>query len=174
MTEITVFLDISDAAYSSALADRPLGTYEPINFYQDTGFWKSGTGFRAHAYYSEKENTLVVAYAGTDDILDFMTDAQLAVKGASSQDIQAAQFARDAKRKLQSMGVADFKVAYTGHSLGGFFAQIVATQDNNANAVREEAAQMEQRCRLCRWRRRAVKLPKQWVTARRRLKGLPR
>ncbi|MCR9239118.1 MAG: hypothetical protein NXI17_20820 [Alphaproteobacteria bacterium] len=135
MTKVTDLLKIADNAYDPFLSNEFVGNYEQITFDQDSNFWMGGTGFRAKAYYSSENNTLVLAYAGTNDKLDLMTDVQLAVKGTSNQDVQASQFAQETKSKLRSMGVADFNVVYTGHSLGGFLAQIVATQDDNAKAV---------------------------------------
>lgn len=77
----------------------------------------------------------MVAYAGTNDSIDLRTDFQLAVNGASNQDYRALQFAREAEDKLLSMGVADYKIVYSGHSLGGYLAQIAAILNDNAKAV---------------------------------------
>lgn len=108
MTEIKDLLQMSSHAYDATLPEKSVGMYMPLMFGRDSVFLVGRTGFRAHAYYSQDKNTLVVAYAGTNDSIDLRTDFQLAVNGASNQDYRALQFAREAEDKLLSMGVADY------------------------------------------------------------------
>ena len=89
-----------------------------------------GTGFTGHSFYSEKDNRLVIAFAGTDptDLDDLVTDAQLWNFGATQQDLQAINFAVESMKMLSADGRAgsDLEIVITGHSLGGFLSQVVS------------------------------------------------
>ena len=126
---------ISQQSYSEVPNTRSVGTYTPINQAFDTNFWSHGTGFTSHAYFSNTENTLVVSFAGTVPGIDLLTDAQLAVVGRSNQDNLALNFASTTIDQLNSQGIRDFNVVYTGHSLGGYLSQVAATQNSNASVV---------------------------------------
>lgn len=107
-------------------------TYTEVHFDHDASFWQiSDTGFTAHAYYSEADNTLVIAYAGTDPISpsDFRADWGLATSGDSTQLQQAYSFAVEsiAQMAINYPTVSNYDIVFTGHSLGGFLAQEVAT-----------------------------------------------
>lgn len=120
MTDYTTLIQISSDSYSTNANTDTINGYVPVNFDSDTNFWYGGTGFTAHAYYSTSDNTLVVAFAGTGDGLDILTDAQLAISGSSNQDNFALNFASNSIDQLNSEGIHGFDIVYTGHSLGGF------------------------------------------------------
>ena len=77
-------------------------------------------GFYAIAF--EQGNTIVIAYRGTDDIQDVMSDADiyLNIQGEIKQLQLAEQFASDVRKSLPN---SSYHVIFTGHSIGGWLAQ---------------------------------------------------
>lgn len=79
----------------------------------------SDTGFRA-GIYSNGDGKYVVAYAGSNDVQDWITNARQGIGWDSKQYDQAVQLAQDAQ---QAFGE---NMVITGHSLGGGLAATAA------------------------------------------------
>jgi hypothetical protein len=77
------------------------------------------SGFRASVY-KDPDGHLIVAFAGTDDAVDWVNDASGGL-GTTKQDLMAMNIAR----KLAT-GPEASNVTYTGHSLGGRLASVAA------------------------------------------------
>jgi hypothetical protein len=90
-------------------------------------------GFHATAYRNELTGQVVVAYAGTNDMKDITgSDFDVLLHKVPEQTDLALDFAQRAAEKA---GLDDLSsITYTGHSLGGGLAQLVA-EANNAPAM---------------------------------------
>ncbi len=75
------------------------------------------TGFRAAAF--KKSKNIVIAYCGTEDIADVLTDIGSGLIDFSSQDGQAKQFAEDNANRYP-----DCNIYIAGYSLGGRLAYL--------------------------------------------------
>lgn len=105
-------------------------SYEQANqlFFSDLSNWKiidvknaeSSDGFYGIAF--EQGHTIVIAYRGTDDVQDLMSDADIYLKihGDVDQLELAQQFASNVKRKIPC---GSYNIIFTGHSIGGWLAQ---------------------------------------------------
>lgn len=78
-------------------------------------------GFSAHLTYSEDTGTYYLAYRGTEDFVDVLTDINQGWFMRASQFDQAIALAKDVQRKL-----GDAPLILTGHSLGGALAAAAA------------------------------------------------
>jgi hypothetical protein len=97
-------------------------------FFSDFTNWKiidvqdaeSMYGFYAIAF--EQGDTIVIAYRGTDDLQDLMSDAgiYLNIQGDVEQLVLAEKFASDVQKSLPN---GSYHVIFTGHSIGGWLAQ---------------------------------------------------
>lgn len=71
----------------------------------------------------KKDNEIIISYRGTDGIVDLITDANFVAKKVPvSTDIAVKVY-----KKICEL-FPDSKIWVTGHSLGGAYAQIVATK----------------------------------------------
>lgn len=77
------------------------------------------SGFRASVY-KGPDGHLVVAFAGTRDMVDWINDASGGL-GTTKQDLMAMNIAR-----VLATGAVAANVVYTGHSLGGRLASVAA------------------------------------------------
>jgi VCBS repeat-containing protein len=86
-------------------------------------------GFIAGAYRNEKTKEIVIAYKGTDSsdpaaaAQDWLANISLGTGIGSLQAIAAAQFYQDIE---DNPLYADYAISFTGHSLGGGLASIMA------------------------------------------------
>ncbi|GMA62851.1 lipase family protein [Alicyclobacillus fastidiosus] len=97
-------------------------------FFSDLNNWKiidvensePTYGFYAIAF--EQGNTVIIAYRGTDDARDLVSDAgiYLDIQGSVAQLRLAEQFASNVRKSLPS---GSYHVIFTGHSIGGWLAQ---------------------------------------------------
>ncbi|SDY86734.1 Protein of unknown function [Lysobacter sp. yr284] len=85
----------------------------------------SDTGFRA-GIYTDGNGKYVVAYAGSNDVQDWITNARQGIGWDSKQYDQAVQLAQDAQ---QAFGE---NMVITGHSLGGGLAATAALATDTA------------------------------------------
>ncbi|MEP3786037.1 MAG: Mbeg1-like protein [Paracoccaceae bacterium] len=95
------------------------------------------SGFTANSYYNSENNTLVIAFAGTDPTQfgDLAADLMLAQNVAPSQAVEALNYAQAQIGAFDSQGITEFDVVFTGHSLGGYLAQHVQLNMQSGSAV---------------------------------------
>jgi hypothetical protein len=92
--------------------------------------------FGGQAYYSEEDNRLVVSFAGSTDWGDLVADVDpsgsVAFGGEwTSQIVSAQEFVQTSLENLPEGA----QVVFTGHSLGGFHAQVHAQNNSNTAAI---------------------------------------
>ena len=103
-----------------AYGDRVIPKIHP-GYYE----WHSispGVGLQASVYINEASRTAIVAFRGADEIVDFVSDAQLAALVQPLQSVATTAYVGS----LRYNGVSlfdQFDVTFTGHSLGGYLAQ---------------------------------------------------
>ncbi|WP_243834910.1 Mbeg1-like protein [Alicyclobacillus sacchari] len=114
-------------------------SYDQANsfFFSDLAGWKilavddleASLGFYAVAF--QRGNTVVIAYRGTDNVMDLVADAgiYLSVPNMIEQLQPAEQFF---KRVCSEANVPSGRVILTGHSMGGWLAQKVYLDERNA------------------------------------------
>jgi len=85
-------------------------------------------GFHAVALRRDGTNEIVIAYSGTDSLLDWATGNATSALGIFSPQLQAAiQFYSDIRQKMSDDGIPSSEiVTLTGHSLGGGLASVVS------------------------------------------------
>lgn len=102
---------------------KEINGYKPVDKLEDPE-----TGLRVVAY--QKKNDIIIAYCGTNDEKDFVSDAQMAMNEVPEQYEKANQFYLDTVTKNPNASVI-----LTGHSLGGSLAQLVASRHRETSAV---------------------------------------
>lgn len=102
---------------------KEINGYKPVSKLEDPE-----TGLRVVAY--QKKNDIIVAYCGTNDEKDFVSDAQMAMNEVPEQFEKANQFYLDTVEKNPNASVI-----LTGHSLGGSLAQLVASKNRATSAI---------------------------------------
>ncbi len=149
MPDFQTLADLSSQAYdpsvSTGYTNITTGVvYTPVTYVTDISLSDNlyATGFGAQSFYSAQDNTLVIAYAGTngnfdsvDTGLDFWVDLQLAVTGSSVQNSQALSFANQQIAAARAQYGNDISILFTGHSLGGYLAQFVIQEIGEGTAV---------------------------------------
>ena len=83
----------------------------------------------------KKDNQLILAFRGTNDPLDFVTDMHFVARRIPPSMIKATNVYKKIRKKNKSA-----KIYITGHSLGGAYAQVVAGRaiksgDTNCYAI---------------------------------------
>ena len=92
----------------------------------DDGVSSDWAGFQAVAYKNTSTKEIIIAYRGTDSLLDAIySDAQIAFNLTPQQVNPAIQFYDDIYNNFKEEG---YTISITGHSLGGALAQYVAAQ----------------------------------------------
>lgn len=102
------------------------------------------TGFMARAYRDTTSGKVVIAYAGTTEeysrTLDFITGNIPAAAGVLSPQVAAAcQFYLGTMAILQHAGMSTADVSFTGHSLGGGLASLMAVYFDRAATAFDQA-----------------------------------
>ncbi len=146
-----VYAILSDVAYN---ANR--GNLNQITNLAATGFIQVNTlpntssnplssGFSATAFVDQSGDNVVIAFEGTDLLLgananvgqslaDFSADIGLGLGFSSSQLLQAAEFYEQCKEQYPNA-----TISFTGHSLGGGLASIMAVLFSKSAIVFDEA-----------------------------------
>ncbi|GMA60914.1 DUF2974 domain-containing protein [Alicyclobacillus fastidiosus] len=105
-------------------------SYDQANqyFFSDLSGWRilatedkeDYSGFYGVAY--QKGNTIVIAFRGTNDVEDLVSDAgiYLSVSNIVDQEVPAMQFVNQVRTSLPPR---QYHVIFTGHSMGGWLAQ---------------------------------------------------
>jgi len=95
--------------------------------------------FFARCYQSRTSHELVIAYRGTDNLGNIIADRNIGLRWFShwsSYDDAAIAFYHYVLKNFQSQTTFPAPIWLTGHSLGGYLAQIVAAQhDHNTVAI---------------------------------------
>lgn len=133
-------LMISDFCYKKkdSNAELPEGWKEATEDIKiEEGCWENESGFKASLYYNEKENLYILAFAGTENLKDWITDIR---QGIGLDDKKRGQYrkATELARKLQHK-IKKENLVITGHSLGGGLASI-ASATTGCNAYTFNAA----------------------------------
>lgn len=102
---------------------KEINGYKPVDKLEDPE-----TGLRVVTY--QKKNDIIIAYCGTNDNKDFVSDAQMAMNEVPEQYYKANQYYLDTVAKNPKASVI-----LTGHSLGGSLAQLVASRHKETSAV---------------------------------------
>jgi hypothetical protein len=78
----------------------------------------------------EGRKTIYVSFAGTDDVIDIVGDAQLASWFGNNKTVIKSQIAsaKGLTQKAISHNKSKKKIIVVGHSLGGYLAQVVAAE----------------------------------------------
>ncbi|WP_146824248.1 Mbeg1-like protein [Alicyclobacillus suci] len=102
-------------------------------FFSDLSGWRivatdnqeQYVGFYGVAY--QKGNTIVIAFRGTNDVEDLVSDAgiYLDVPPIVNQELPAEQFVNHIRKSLPT---GDYHIIFTGHSMGGWLAQYMYLQ----------------------------------------------
>lgn len=87
-----------------------------------------GTGFRA-AIYQDKHGDRVLAFAGSNDLKDWLNNAEQGLGISAAQYNQAVALATEAKAAFGD------SLAITGHSLGGGLASIASLATDSAGVT---------------------------------------
>ena len=133
-------LMISDFCYKKkdSNAELPEGWKEATEDIKiEEGCWENESGFKASLYYNEKENLYILAFAGTENLKDWITDIR---QGIGLDEKKRGQYrkATELARKLQHK-IKKENLVITGHSLGGGLASI-ASATTGCNAYTFNAA----------------------------------
>ncbi len=113
-----------------ATADSNLGNlkdWEIVDFKEDTSFSSLDNYGLMSAVTFKRGNDIVIAYRGTDltDLADWVgVDGSYATKNNSQQDASAITYAQDIAKIYNGDGQNQYKIYLTGHSLGGYLAQV--------------------------------------------------
>ncbi|MUV39209.1 hypothetical protein JNUCC1_03082 [Lentibacillus sp. JNUCC-1] len=132
--DITIADNVMATLADSGYSDGKLGT-EVQNqneaFLAQHGWNEIGTqfnddsGFHARAFNQAEEGTIVVSFAGTEDLQDGITDAALAFGYGSKQFEEAAEYVEELIEQYPG-----HQIVLTGHSLGGAIAQYTSLNTN--------------------------------------------
>lgn len=89
----------------------------------DAGDYKTSNGFYASAFINRKTNQIIIAYRGTDDIADKLTDIDICLFNKYNPQLVCTYwFLRHVQWKMDQDRI-DADIYFTGHSLGGALAQ---------------------------------------------------
>jgi hypothetical protein len=89
------------------------------------------TGFYATAYRDMQNSRIIIAYRGTDDLLDGAIDLGMAASRFDLQQYESEMFTRDVLDRAKAFSEASgnpVDVTVTGHSLGGGLAEANAAR----------------------------------------------
>lgn len=91
----------------------------------------------------KKGNNIILAFRGTNDVLDIIADTGFLAKRVPPSMSKAFNIYKKIRKETK-----DSKIIVTGHSLGGAYAQVVASRaikngDNNCSAITFNAPGME-------------------------------
>ena len=133
-------LMISDFCYKKkdSNAELPEGWKEATEDIKiEEGCWENESGFKASLYYNEKENLYILAFAGTENLKDWITDIR---QGIGLDDKKRGQYRKAIELADKVQEYAGQKnLIITGHSLGGGLASI-ASVATGCNAYTFNAA----------------------------------
>lgn len=120
-------LMISDFCYKKkdSNAELPEGWKEATEDIKiEEGCWENESGFKASLYYNEKENLYILAFAGTENLKDWITDIR---QGIGLDDKKRGQYRKAIELADKVQEYAGQKnLIITGHSLGGGLASIAS------------------------------------------------
>ena len=94
--------------------------------------YKKSNGFYASAFLNKETEQIIIVYRGTDDIADKLTDIDICLFNKyNPQLVNTYWFLRHVQWKLKEAKMAQAKIYFTGHSLGGALAQFAHIITNN-------------------------------------------
>lgn len=99
--------------------------------------YKTSNGFYATAFINRKTNQVLIAYRGTDDIADKLTDIDICLLNKYNPQLVCTHwFLRHVQWKLSQDKIKAY-IYFTGHSLGGALAQFahIINNDNSKKSV---------------------------------------
>jgi len=135
MASIDEYAQLSSRVYSAVFDSNRT----PVSLGWEQLYWQADTtmGFSAGAY--RKGNEIVISYTGTnqDKLTDFgLANIPLALGLPSPQLVEAISFYEKIK---SSYANSDTKITFTGHSLGGGLASLMAVFFNKPATIFDPA-----------------------------------
>jgi putative lipase involved disintegration of autophagic bodies len=91
------------------------------------------TGFRGRVYHSARVNEIVIAFAGTNDMTDMRSNMQILTKQLPEQHDDAEALFKAVRDYMEASKIAA-RISFTGHSLGGGLAQLMALTHRECTA----------------------------------------
>lgn len=109
------------------------GFIEGIGANEITHTYNASSGFEASAYSYDGKITIAFAGTNTDEWQDLWNNGNLGLGSLSAQAIEAAKFYLDIKAQYGD------NIVFTGHSLGGGLASLMAVFFNRPATTFDEA-----------------------------------
>jgi len=91
------------------------------------------TGFRGRVYHNEGAREIVIAFAGTNDLADMRSNAQILMRQLPEQRTNAENLFTEAIKYIKANNITA-RISFTGHSLGGALAQLMVLTHKECTA----------------------------------------
>lgn len=137
-----IYAVLSDMAYSPNETTKiPTGWKEFLRSnLNPTDDNDDGNGYFGVAYINDATKQIVIAHRGTNSPDDWDDDIEIYIRRFPDQVTKSAlPFVQHIYREMERQQLTDYEVSQTGHSLGGFLAELIAVPDslpqNISNAI---------------------------------------
>ncbi len=119
------YANLSDRSYENEANGTTINSYEKIDDTVDN------YGLYASAYENQDNDTLTIAYRGTDGLKDYTSNVRI---GLGQDPFQLAEAQRFYEEMKQYADANDLTLEVTGHSLGGALATLIAAKNSTDDA----------------------------------------